>query len=108
MATTDDLIRKQIQENPVLLYMKGSPDAPLCGFSGRAVAALRSLGASFAHVDVLDNPLIRERLPKVSSWPTFPQLFVAGELIGGSDIVMEMARSGELNELIERTRGASR
>lgn len=101
MATTEETIRKQLREHPVLLYMKGTPDVPQCGFSGRAVAALKATGVPFAHVDVLQNPFIREGLPKVSNWPTFPQLFVAGELVGGSDIVSEMARAGELQKLLQ-------
>ena len=100
MATTEETIRKQLQEHPVLLYMKGSPDAPQCGFSGRAVAALKATGVPFAHVDVLQNPFLREGLPKVSNWPTFPQLFVRGELVGGSDIVADMARTGDLQRLL--------
>jgi monothiol glutaredoxin len=101
MSITEDTIRKQLRDNAVLLYMKGTPDTPKCGFSGRAVAALKQLGVSFAHVDVLENPFIREGLPKVSNFPTFPQLFVAGELVGGSDIVAEMAQSGELARLVQ-------
>jgi len=107
MATTEETIRKQLSEHPVILYMKGTPDAPQCGFSGRAVAALKAAGVAFAHVDVLSNPHIREWLPKVSQWPTFPQLFAAGELVGGSDIVADLARTGELQTLLARaTNGA--
>ncbi|HEY6879291.1 MAG TPA: Grx4 family monothiol glutaredoxin [Polyangiales bacterium] len=101
MSATEALIRKQLKDNRVILYMKGTPDAPQCGFSGRAVAALKTTGVPFAHVDVLSNPFIREYLPRVSNWPTFPQLFVAGELVGGSDIVAEMARTGELQTLLQ-------
>ena len=101
MSRTEETIRQQLRDHAVLLYMKGTPDAPKCGFSGRAVAALQQIGVSFAHVDVLENPFIREGLPKVSKFPTFPQLFVAGELVGGSDIVAELAKSGELARMVQ-------
>lgn len=101
MATTEETIRKQLQDHTVLLYMKGTPDEPRCGFSSRAVAALKATGVPFAHVDVLENPFIRERLPKVSNWPTFPQLFVRGELVGGCDIVADLSKSGELQKLLD-------
>lgn len=94
-------IEKQIAENPVLLYMKGTPEAPECGFSAAAVAALNSTGVEFAFVNVLKAPQIRERLPSVSKWPTFPQLFVKGELIGGSDIVVAMVKDGSLKPLLD-------
>ncbi len=97
---TEDIIRRQIAENPVLIYMKGTPDAPECGFSAKAVAALKAAGADLAFVNVLQAPPIRERLPSISGWPTFPQLFVSGELVGGSDIICDMAESGELEQLI--------
>src|SRR5690606_21244240 len=100
MSNTEQLIRKQISENPVLIYMKGTPDAPECGFSGAAVAALKKTGTPFAYINVLANPFIRERLPSISRWPTFPQLFVKGELIGGSDIVVAMATDGSLQPLL--------
>ena len=89
-------IQEAIAENDVLLFMKGTPDAPRCGFSARTVAALESLGAPFAAVDILPDPRIRQELSAISNWPTIPQLFVRGELIGGCDIVTEMYRSGEL------------
>jgi monothiol glutaredoxin len=97
---TLELIKKQIAENQVLLYMKGSPDMPQCGFSARAVNCLKDLGVAFAFVDVLANPDIRRELPKYAEWPTFPQLWVRGELIGGSDIIAEMHASGELKTLL--------
>ena len=100
MATTEETIQQQLRDNPIILYMKGSPQAPQCGFSARAVEALKKTGVAFASVDVLANPFIREKLPKVSQWPTFPQLFVAGELVGGSDIVVEMSMKGELLPLL--------
>jgi monothiol glutaredoxin len=97
---TLELIKKQIAENPVLLYMKGSPEMPQCGFSARAANCLKDLGVAFAFVDVLANPDIRRELPKYAEWPTFPQLWVRGELIGGSDIIAEMHASGELKHLL--------
>ncbi len=103
----EEIIRRQIAENPVLIYMKGSPDAPECGFSAKAVAALKATGVDLAFVNVLQAPSIRERLPKISGWPTFPQLFVKGELVGGSDIVVEMAASGELQTLLDQAEVAA-
>ena len=102
--TTESPLRDQIQhaiaENPVMLFMKGTPDQPMCGFSARTVAVLQSLGRPFAAVNVLPDPRIREELSALSSWPTIPQLFVDGELVGGCDIVMEMYQSGELQQLL--------
>jgi monothiol glutaredoxin len=95
-----DEIAKAIDENPVLLFMKGTPEQPMCGFSARTVAALQSLETPFAAVDVLPDPRIREELSALSNWPTIPQLFVGGELVGGCDIVMEMYESGELAEAL--------
>jgi len=94
-------IKQQIEENPVILYMKGSPNAPQCGFSQRTSQAVMACGQRFAYVDVLANPEIRSGLPLYGNWPTFPQLWVKGELIGGCDIVMEMYESGELKPLLE-------
>ena len=94
-------IKDQISSNPILLYMKGSPDSPQCGFSSRATQLLISCGKPFSFVDILSNPEIRANLPKVSNWPTFPQLFVDGELVGGSDIMVEMDENGELQKLID-------
>ncbi|GAB4222721.1 MAG: Grx4 family monothiol glutaredoxin [Francisella sp.] len=93
-------IEKQLKENNIILYMKGSPNFPQCGFSAHAAAALKSCGKPFAFVNVLENPDIRAVLPKYADWPTFPQLWVKGELIGGCDIIMEMHETGELKELI--------
>ena len=93
-------IEKQLSENQVLLYMKGSPDFPQCGFSGQIVSALKAVDQSFAYVNILEDPEIREGLKVYSSWPTFPQLYVKGELIGGCDIVVEMYHSGELKKLL--------
>ena len=94
-------IKEQIRSNPILLYMKGSPDSPQCGFSSRATQLLISCGKPFSFVDILSNPEIRANLPKVSNWPTFPQLFVDGDLVGGSDIMVEMDENGELQKLID-------
>ena len=94
-------INNQIADNKILLYMKGSPDKPECGFSQRASQILMACGKEFSFVDILSNPEIRQELPSVSEWPTFPQLFINGELVGGSDIMMEMYQNGELKELIE-------
>ncbi len=94
-------IKQQIEENPVILYMKGSPNAPQCGFSQRTSQAVMACGQRFAYVDVLANPEIRSGLPQYGNWPTFPQLWVKGELVGGCDIVMEMYEKGELKPLLE-------
>lgn len=95
-----DAIAEAIAEHPVILFMKGNPEAPACGFSARTVAALQSLDAPFAAVDVLPDPRIRQELSAISNWPTIPQLFSGGELIGGCDIVLEMYESGELAEAL--------
>ena len=96
-------IEEQLSSNDVLLYMKGTPDFPQCGFSGQAVAALNAVGKPFAYVNILEDQEIREGLKTYSSWPTFPQLYFKGELVGGSDIVIEMYHSGELAELLNQT-----
>ncbi len=95
-----DTIREQIQSNAIILYMKGSPQAPQCGFSAQTVQCLMACGERFAYVDVLSNPEVRANLPAFANWPTFPQLWVEGELVGGCDIVTEMYQSGELKTLI--------
>lgn len=99
---TVENIKQQISDNTILLYMKGTPNAPQCGFSMRVAQALMACGQRFAYVDILANPDIRSELPKYANWPTFPQLWVKGELIGGCDIVMEMHENGELKALIEQ------
>ena len=99
-------IEQQLAAYPVLLYMKGTPDFPQCGFSARVVAALRALEAKFAFVNIFEDPEIREGLKTYSNWPTFPQLYVNGELIGGCDIAIEMYESGELAELLAQARPA--
>ena len=97
----EDTIKEQIKNNAILLYMKGSPEQPMCGFSAQATQALMACGKRFAYVDILSNPEIRATLPKVSNWPTFPQLYVGGELIGGCDIITEMHEKGELLSVVE-------
>ena len=101
-----DTIKDQIENNDILLYMKGSPNQPQCGFSARTVQALMQCGERFAYVDILSNPEIRANLPKYANWPTFPQLWVKGELIGGCDIVTEMFETGELQTLIKESAAA--
>ena len=95
-----DAIQEAIGENQVILFMKGNPEAPACGFSARTVAILQSVGARFAAVDILPDPRIRQELSAISNWPTIPQLFVGGELVGGCDIAIEMYKSGELQQLL--------
>jgi monothiol glutaredoxin len=94
-----DAIAEAIAEHPTILFMKGTPEAPACGFSARTVAALQSLDVPFAAVDILPDPRIRQELSGISNWPTIPQLFVNGELVGGADIVAELAESGELADV---------
>ncbi|HEY9121339.1 MAG TPA: Grx4 family monothiol glutaredoxin [Marinobacter sp.] len=95
------VIKEQIEGNPVILYMKGTPQFPQCGFSARAVEVMTSVGKPFAYVNILEAPEIRASLPQYGNWPTFPQLWVKGELVGGSDILLEMHRSGQLASLVE-------
>lgn len=97
----ETLIKKQIADNNIILYMKGTPQFPQCGFSARTVEALTQVGEPFAYVNILENPEIRATLPRIANWPTFPQLWVKGELIGGCDIVMDMVQKGELAPLIK-------
>jgi monothiol glutaredoxin len=96
-----ETIKDQVNSNPILLYMKGSPDAPQCGFSAQVTQILMACGERFAYIDILANPDIRANLPQYSEWPTFPQLFVEGELVGGCDIIVEMHQSGELLPIIK-------
>lgn len=102
-----DTIKEQIEGNSILLYMKGSPNQPQCGFSAQTVQALMACGERFAYVDILANPEIRSNLPKYANWPTFPQLWINGELIGGCDIVTEMHESGELQTLVKEAAAAA-
>jgi monothiol glutaredoxin len=90
-----------LADNPIILYMKGTPEEPSCGFSAKAAAAIKTTGVAFAYVNVLDSPFIMERLPEASNWPTCPQLFVNGEIIGGCDIVEELPMSGELATMLK-------
>ena len=94
-------IEEQLKSHDILLYMKGTPDFPQCGFSGQAVAALNAIGKPFAFVNIFEDEEIRQGLKEYSNWPTFPQLYVKGELVGGSDIMVEMYHSGELKELLD-------
>ena len=94
-------IKDQIKDNRILIYMKGSPYEPQCGFSARTVQALIECEAEFSYVDVLSNPDVRQNLPIVSEWPTFPQLYIGGELVGGCDIVTQLHASGELKKLVD-------
>ena len=94
-------IKQQLAENPVILYMKGSPQRPMCGFSARAVDCLVDCGVKFAYIDILENPEIRQILPQYAKWPTFPQLWINGELVGGSDIIAELKESGELQQMLD-------
>jgi monothiol glutaredoxin len=95
-----EAIAQAIDENPVILFMKGTPEQPMCGFSARTAGALQALGAPFAAVDILPDPRIRQELSELSNWPTIPQLFVNGEFVGGCDIVTEMFESGELAQTL--------
>ncbi len=100
-SAVEDTIKEQIANNTILLYMKGNPEQPMCGFSAQVIQTLMACGKRFAYVDILSNPEIRTTLPKVSSWPTFPQLYIDGELIGGCDIITEMYEKGELQSLVD-------
>lgn len=97
---TIDKIKQQLSENKIILYMKGTPENPQCGFSARAVQYIKACEVNFAYVDILSNPDIRQTLPSYADWPTFPQLYVKGELIGGSDIIVELYENGELETLL--------
>ncbi|MFN2361692.1 MAG: Grx4 family monothiol glutaredoxin [Marinobacter sp.] len=97
----NETIKSQLEENPIILYMKGTPQAPQCGFSAKTVQALMACGERFAFVNILDNQELREGLKVYSSWPTYPQLYIGGELVGGCDIILEMSESGELAEQVK-------
>ncbi len=94
-------IKKQVEENPILLYMKGTPQMPMCGFSARAAQVLQACGVPFAYVNVLEDREIFENLPRFADWPTFPQFYLRGELIGGSDIMIELYQRGELQKMVQ-------
>ncbi|MEO9588212.1 MULTISPECIES: Grx4 family monothiol glutaredoxin [Marinobacter] len=97
----NETIKSQLEENAIILYMKGTPQAPQCGFSAKTVQALMACGERFAFVNILDNQELREGLKVYSSWPTYPQLYISGELVGGCDIILEMSESGELAEQVK-------
>ena len=97
-----DRIKQQVETYPVIIYMKGTPQLPQCGFSSRTAEALKSLGIEFAYVNVLADPEIFQNLPRYADWPTFPQLYIKGELVGGCDITLEMAEKGELQSMIKQ------
>ena len=97
-------IKSQLSSNPVLLYMKGTPDFPQCGFSATAVRALNAVNATFESVNIFEDPELREALKQYSNWPTYPQLYVNGELLGGCDIIVEMYNSGELKKVIDEVK----
>ncbi|MCG8434065.1 MAG: Grx4 family monothiol glutaredoxin [Gammaproteobacteria bacterium] len=99
----NERIKQQVESNPILVYMKGTPDFPQCGFSARATQALKACGVEFAYVNVLEDPEVREGIKQYSNWPTIPQVYVNGEMIGGSDIIIEMYERGELQELVVKT-----
>ncbi|MEC9415413.1 MAG: Grx4 family monothiol glutaredoxin [Pseudomonadota bacterium] len=99
---TNERIKDQLEKNPVMLYMKGSPDFPQCGFSSQAVSALKMIGKPFSYINIFEDPEIIEGLKIYSNWPTFPQLYVNGDLVGGCDIIIEMYETGELAELLEK------
>ena len=101
MVDVKERIQSQLAENPVILYMKGTPAFPQCGFSGRAVQILQHCGVPFAHVNIFEDPELRDALKSYSNWPTYPQLYVNGELVGGSDILTEMFQKGELQQLLD-------
>ena len=101
MTDVNERIKQHIESNSVVLFMKGTPQMPMCGFSSRTSEALKNIGREFAYVNVIQDSEIREALPAYSDWPTFPQLYVNGELVGGCDIVMELNESGELGRMVE-------
>tara|TARA_Y100001970_G_scaffold24319_1_gene28886 strand:- start:216 stop:530 length:315 start_codon:yes stop_codon:yes gene_type:complete len=99
--TVLDRIQKQVEDNPVIIYMKGTPDMPMCGFSSKAVEALKQCGKEFAFVNIILDQEVMQELPKFKDWPTFPQIYIKGELVGGCDITLELFESGELKKMIE-------
>lgn len=96
-----EFIKKQVEENPVVIFMKGTPDFPQCGFSARASQALAACGEKFAAVNIFENPEVHRNLPAYSNWPTFPQVFVDGQLVGGCDITLELFQRGELQQMVK-------
>jgi len=102
-----DRIKDQVESNPVIIYMKGTPQMPMCGFSSKASEALKQCNKEFAFVNIIADPEVHENLPRFSDWPTFPQLFVKGELVGGCDIMMELAANGELKKMVDEAAPAT-
>jgi len=102
-----DTIKEQLDSNDIILYMKGSPQQPQCGFSAKTSQALMACEERFAYINILDNPEIRENLKVYSNWPTFPQLYIKGELVGGCDIISELYESGELKEMVAKASSKS-
>jgi monothiol glutaredoxin len=98
--SVEDRIKTHLASAPVVLFMKGTPDFPQCGFSAQTVGALRASGARFSAVNIFEDPELREALKRYSNWPTYPQLYISGELVGGCDIVLEMAQNGELRDAL--------
>lgn len=96
----NDRIKDQIENNPVILYMKGTPDFPQCGFSGQTVQVLEAVGAKYAYINIFEDPELREALKAYSNWPTYPQLYIGGELVGGCDIVTDLFQKGELKSML--------
>jgi len=101
---TLDRIKQTVHDHSIVLFMKGTPQFPMCGFSSRASQVLKAVGADFASINVLEDPEVRANLPRYSNWPTFPQLFINGELIGGCDITLELYESGELARMVKEAR----
>jgi len=99
--TALDKIQKQVSDNPIIIYMKGTPDMPMCGFSSKAVEVLKQCGKQFAYVNVILDQEIMQELPNFKNWPTFPQLYIKGELVGGCDITLELFESGELKKMMD-------
>lgn len=100
-----ETIKQLVTDNPIIIFMKGSPDFPQCGFSARATQALNACGVPYAHVNIYENEAIYRALPKYANWPTFPQLFVKGELVGGCDITLDLYQSGELQKMLKEAVG---
>lgn len=106
-SDVNERIKEQISSNPVVLFMKGTPQIPQCGFSMRTAEALKKCNQEFAYVNIIADQEIREILPQVSDWPTFPQLYIEGELVGGCDITMELSENGQLQDMVDKAVGAS-
>lgn len=105
---TLERIKKQVTDNPIMLYMKGNPDFPQCGFSARTVQALNACGVEYSFVNIFEDEQVYRTLPKYANWPTFPQLYVKGELVGGCDITLDLFQSGELQKMLNEAVGGKR